>query len=337
MKDGVSFNLFVLHGGTNFGLTAGSNTNPDGSKFEPDLTSYDYGSPIGENGNLTKEYFEYRDIIKAALPAGADVPKPVQPTAMEVPAFRPGMVCDWHALRGIRESQVFDTPPTLESLGQNQGIGIYTTRIPAGPAATLQCKAHDYAQVYLDEQFIGTLDRRLNQTCIELPAREKAAALKIVVDTFGHVNFSKFMEKDRKGLIGSVKLGETELKGWRVERFDLTKPLPTRMRKTGHVRAREKGALYRAEIELQNPIDTFLDMRGWQKGYVWVNGHLLGRYWNIGPQERLYCPGEFLNNGKNTVEILDLFMVTETPPAISGKTKCNMEVHKETKSLNNQW
>ena len=337
MKDGVSFNIFVLHGGTNFGLTAGANTNPDGSKFEPDLTSYDYGSPIGENGNLTKEYFEYRDIIKSALPAGAAVPEPVQPESMEIPEFRPELVCNFHDLRGKRLKKHFNTPPTLESLGQNQGIGIYTTRIPSGPAATLQCQAHDFAQVYMGEAFIGTLDRRQNQTKIELPARQKETTLKIVVDTFGHVNFSKFMEKDRKGIIGSVRLGDKELKDWRVERIDLNKPLPAPVRKTGHTRSREKGALYHAELELQTPMDTFFDMRGWQKGYVWVNGHLLGRYWNIGPQERLYCPGEFLKQGKNAVEILDLFMVTETAPSISGRTERNMEVHKETKSLNNQW
>lgn len=338
MKDGVSFNIFVLHGGTNFGLTAGSNTNPDGSKFEPDLTSYDYGSPIGENGNLTKEYFEYRDIIKDALPEGAEVPEPVQPEAMEIPAFRPRHVCDFHSLRGVQvERKPVESPPTLEKMGQNQGIGIYSTPIPPGPEATLTCQAHDYALVYVGEQFIGTLDRRLNQTTIQLPARKKTAMLKIVVDTFGHVNFSRFMEKDRKGIIGKVMLGNEALSGWLVERIDLNKPLPAPARKTGHVRAREKGALYRAEVQLKNPIDTFLDMRGWVKGYVWVNGHLLGRYWNVGPQERLYCPGEFLKNGTNTVEILDLFMSSDTPPAISGKTERNLEVHKETKSLNNQW
>lgn len=337
MRDGVSFNLFVLHGGTSFGLTAGANTNPDGSKFEPDLTSYDYGSPIGENGNLTREYFEYRDIIKSALPAGADVPEPVQPVAMEVPAFRPSLVCDFHDIRGKVEPEKFINPPTLESLGQNQGIGIYTTSVPAGPAATLHVTAHDYAQVYLGEQYLGTLDRRLNQTSINLHARENAAILKVVVDTFGHVNFSRFMEKDRKGLIGKVMLGDTLLTDWQVERIDLTRPLPAPAHKTGHVRGREQGALYRAEIQLDQRIDTFLDMTGWQKGYVWVNGNLLGRYWHIGPQERLYCPGEFLKQGANIIEILDLHMVTDTPPAISGKPERNTEVHKETKSLNNQW
>lgn len=334
MKDGVSFNLFVLHGGTSFGLTAGANTNPDGTNFQPDLTSYDYGSPIGENGNLTKEYFEYRDIIKSALPDAAKLPEPVQPVAMEVPAFTPRKVCAFHELQAPHRKGKSEHPMTLESLGQNQGIAIYNTILPAGPAATLHCTPQDFALVYVDDQFIGTMDRRLNQRSIDLPERRKDAVLKVVVDTFGHVNFSKFMEKDRKGLIGKVSLGDKPLTGWRVSTIDLEKFLP---RHAARARGTEKGAYYRAEVELQNPIDTFLDMKDWQKGYVWVNGHLLGRYWNVGPQERLYCPGEFLKNGCNVIEVLDLFLSTDAPPAISGKKARNMEVHKETKSLNNQW
>lgn len=335
MKDGVSFNLFVLHGGTSFGITAGANTNPDGTNFQPDLTSYDYGSPIGENGNLTKEYFEYRDIIKAALPTEAKLPEPVQPESMEVAPFVPQKVCSFGQLVAYADDKAETVDPvTMESVGQNQGIGIYKTRIPAGPAATLTCKAHDYALVYVDRKLIGTLDRRLNQTSIELPAREDEAWLRIVVDTFGHVNFSKFMEKDRKGIIGKVQLGEQEVQNWNLSVLDVAKGLPGQLcaRGVGGV-----GALYSATVELENPIDTFLDMKDWQKGYVWVNGHLLGRYWNVGPQERLYCPGEFLKSGKNIIEVLDLHMTTDAPPAISGKKERNLEVHKQTKSLNNQW
>lgn len=335
MKDGVSFNLFVLHGGTSFGITAGANTNPDGSNFQPDLTSYDYGSPIGENGNLTREYFEYRDIIKAALPSEVQLPEPVQPASMEIAPFVPQKVCSFGQLVPYAADKAdTEAPVTMESVGQNQGIGIYKARIPAGPAATLSCKAHDYALVYLDRKLVGTLDRRHNQTTIEIPAREDEAWLRIVVDTFGHVNFSKFMEKDRKGIIGKVKLGEQEVQNWNLSVLDVAKGLPSQIaaRGVGGV-----GALYSASVELENPIDTFLDMKDWQKGYVWVNGHLLGRYWNVGPQERLYCPGEFLKSGKNIIEVLDLHMTTDAPPAISGKKERNMEVHKQTKSLNNQW
>lgn len=38
-----SFNLYVIHGGTNFGFTAGANSG--GKGYEPDLTSYDYDAP----------------------------------------------------------------------------------------------------------------------------------------------------------------------------------------------------------------------------------------------------------------------------------------------------
>lgn len=336
MKDGVSFNLFVYHGGTNFGLTAGANSNEQGGKFQPDLTSYDYGSPVGENGNLTKEYFEYRDIILGALPELETIPVPQTPRAMEVAPFRPVLVADFHALRAETESGTFATPPTLESLGQNQGIGIYTATIPAGPTDTLTCNVHDYGLVYVGDKYIGCIDRSKGQTTIQLPARDKAELLKVVVDTFGHVNFCSYMEKDRKGIVGKVMLGSAEVNNWYVSRMPLTS-VPTSVRKTGHARYREQGSLYRAEVELSTLQDTFLDMTGWRKGYVWVNGHLLGRYWHIGPQERLYCPAEFLKSGKNTIEILDMHMVTDNPPAISGKSERNMEVRKETKSLNNQW
>ena len=97
------------------------------------------------------------------------------------------------------------------------------------------------------------------------------------------------------------------------------------------------GGVFKAEVELQEVADTFLDMAAWPKGYVWVNGHLLGRYWNIGPQERLYCPASFLKQGKNEIVVLDFFADVANPPSISGKHERNMEVKKETKSLNNQW
>ena len=103
-------------------------------------------------------------------------------------------------------------------------------------------------------------------------------------------------------------------------------------------RADEQGGLYRSLVKLtEEPQDTFLDMSGWHKGYVWVNGHLLGRYWNIGPQLRLYCPAEFLRKGNNAIEVLDLHISDDNGPEISGCTERNMEVTRATRALNNQW
>lgn len=334
MKDGVSFNLFVYHGGTNFGLTAGANSNEQGGKFQPDLTSYDYGSPVGENGNLTKEYFEYRDIILGALPDLKVPAVPQTPPAMEIAAFTPQGVGSFDMVKMQKVKEGMDTPCTLESVGQNQGLAVYSAPLPAGESATLTCRAHDYAMVYVGSQYIGVIDRMKGQTSIKLPRRESDTTLRVVVDTFGHVNFCSYMEKDRKGIIGSVKLGDAELKNWSLHVHPLT-TVPQVV--DGKPDAAVKGGLFKAEIELTTVQDTFIDMAAWPKGYVWVNGHLLGRYWYIGPQERLYCPAEFLKKGKNEIVVLDLMASPSSPQAISGKTERNMEVKKETKSLNNQW
>lgn len=333
METGFSFNLFVLHGGTSFGLTAGANSGHDGSHFQPDMTSYDYGSPIGEHGNLTREYFEYRDIIKAALPQEADVPEPpAVPESVNLPEFTPEMVCRLHNLQMKSSMRRYDVPPTAEALGQNQGVVVYTSMLPAGPAATLHVEAHDYAQVYVGEQLLTTLNRCKGHNEAEVPAREKPTFICIVVDTFGHVNFTSYTEKDNKGIIGDVLLDDRPVRGWRVKQLPLdsvpkASPRPWK--------APVVGAMFRAKVELEEAKDTFLDMAAWDKGYVWVNGHLLGRYWNEGPQERLYCPADFLKKGTNVVTVMDLRRVTPAP--IRGCEERNMHVHKHTESLNNQW
>lgn len=336
MQSGTSFNLFVLHGGTSFGLTAGANSNADGTGYQADLTSYDYGSPIGEHGNLTPEYHRYRDIIKNALPAEAVVPEvPAVPESMELPAFTPKPVAKLARLN-FRPAGKAATPNPLhlEALGQNQGMAVYRTRIPAGDAAELKAAVHDYAQVYVDDAFIGTIDRCEGQGGIQLPARTKDATLRVVVDTFGHVNFGSYTEKDTKGIIGEVTLGGKPLTDWLTETLPLQNE-PAVCADSAAPAPAYKGGLFEAKLNLDKVADTFLDMSAWPKGYVWVNGHNLGRYWEKGPQFRLYCPAEFLKAGENRIVVLDT--VTDTPQPIVGKTERNLEVKKITESKNNEW
>lgn len=334
MSTGFSFNLFVLHGGTSFGLTAGSNCDANtGANFLPDLTSYDYGSPIGEHGNLAPEYFKYREIIKKALPADAKIPDvPETPPCMTIPEFTPELVCSLGELK-MKPAGKSEHPRTLESVGQNQGIVVYSANLPEGDAARLQVKVHDYAQVYVGKDYVGDIDRRTNATGIDLPARQSEKKLHIVVDTFGHINFNNIIEQDNKGIIGEVKLGDAVVKNWQMRLLPLDVKVPKAKKKLKGPNF--KGGLFQAKVELSEVKDTFLDMKQWPKGYVWVNGHLLGRYWHIGPQYRLYCPASFLKQGKNTIHILDT-MATKAYP-IKGELERNMEVEKVTESLNNQW
>ncbi len=337
METGLSFNLFVLHGGTNFGLTAGANVTATGC-IQPDLTSYDYGAPIGEQGNLTPEYFEYRNIIAAALPEGTTLPEPpAMPEAMEIAPFTPEGGSPIGCLVGEdgEGEGLLRRPPTFEQLGQNQGMAIYCTTVPAGESAFLTCVVHDIAQVYLGGFYLGTIDRRALDRGIRLPARAEETALSIVVDTFGHINFSASMEGDSKGIIGPVLLGERELDGWAVFQLPLNRVPEPHSGKSGVVYDDCSPHLFRARVELDKVADTFLDMSAWKKGYVWVNGHLLGRYWNIGPQQRLYCPAEWLKKGENVVEVLDTYRAEPAP--IRGYRERNTEVKKSTRNANNEW
>ncbi len=338
MQSGTSFNLFVVHGGTNFGLTAGANCTASGC-IQPDLTSYDYGSPIGEQGNLTPEYFEYRSIIAAALPEGEGqkLPEPpAMPEAMEIASFTPEVVGTVGQLvEAPEEEGLLRTPPTFEQLGQNQGMAIYNTTIPAGESAFLFCEVHDMAQVYLRGRYIGTINRMKLDRGIRLPAREEESSLSIVVDTFGHINFSAAMEDDHKGIVGEVKLGDMVLESWTVFQLPLHRVPQVRTGEADIVYDDCSPHLFRARVQLEKTADTFLDMSAWKKGYVWVNGHLLGRYWSLGPQQRLYCPAEWLREGENVVEVLDTY--SHTPAPISGKKERNTELEKRTRNANNEW
>ncbi|MBS1728017.1 MAG: beta-galactosidase [Armatimonadetes bacterium] len=296
-----SFNLYLVHGGTNFGFTTGANSG--GKGFEPDLTSYDYGCPINEQGNPTKEYFEYRNLIASYLPSELvpAVPKPI--SAMEIPAIDMMPISDiWHVLA---RKQTSVEPKTFAELGQNQGLVVYETKIKRGDISSLLFdKVCDYGLVFVNRRYVGSLDRRLGQKEMELPASDHDQTLDIVVEGMGRINFSAAMETDRKGIF-SPKLNGQPLTDWTMYPIPLDSRMIDRLGSTRGMTS-GKGQFFRGTFELPSTADTYLDMREYDKGAVWVNGHNLGRYWNIGPQFRLFCPGVWLKKGRNTITVLDL-------------------------------
>lgn len=81
----------------------------------------------------------------------------------------------------------------------------------------------------------------------------------------------------------------------------------------GSADASRPGTFFRGTFRLDAPADTFIDMGGYRKGVVWVNGINLGRYWDVGPQTRIYCPAPWLRAGENTVLVLDLHQSEAAP------------------------
>ena len=221
----------------------------------------------------------------------------------------------------------------------------YRTRIPKSPAATLEAGAvHDFGFVFLDGQSVGVMDRRNNNFRVDLPERKKSATLDILVEPVGRVNFGTEVH-DRKGIHAPVKLGGAELKGWKIHRLPLDARMLVHLKyraagapSTSSARSKDEyrraervlgaPAFWRATVNLEKPGDTFLDLRSWGKGVVWVNGHCLGRFWNIGPTQTAYAPGCWLHAGKNEIVILDL--LAPEKPVIAGLTQPILnELHPE--------
>jgi beta-galactosidase len=298
LRQGYSVSLYMFHGGTSFGWMNGANS--DGKNYEPDVTSYDYDSPLDESGRPTPKFFTYRDTIAKAT--GATPPAvPVVAPAIKIAEFRlEEAVSLWQVLPApIHSEQVL----SMEDLDQAYGYILYRKQLD-GPTEgdLLLDELHDYAQVYLDGTRIGTLDRRLNQNELLLKVPAGGARLDILVENSGRINFSLALRQERKGITKQVTLAGKPLLAWDIY------PLPmSDIAKLPFIRAGCSGpCFYRATFHVDSPADTFLDTSAFSKGAVFLNGHPLGRIWSIGPQKTLYIPGPWLRSVDNEIIVFDL-------------------------------
>jgi beta-galactosidase GanA len=302
-----SFNLYVVHGGTNFGFTAGANSG--GKGYEPDITSYDYDAPINEQGRPTAKYYALRDLIARHAGAPPAVPEPVP--AMDLPDVAMSAYSTvWSGLPApVRSVQ----PRPFESYGQDYGFMLYSTRLIGHKSGTLTVTdLHDYALVFLNGRYVGSLDRREGVNTIKLPESNlRRPLLEILVEGMGRVNYGPSLI-DRKGITDRVTLNGMTLMNWEVTGIPMDGKYIAALGSAAVDTAR-RGVFFRGFFELKDPADTFIDMSAYVKGIVWINGHNLGRYWDIGPQRRLYCPAPWLKRGRNEVLVFDL-QVNEPRP-----------------------
>lgn len=297
---GYSVNLYMFHGGTTFGFMNGANFY---DSYKPQTTSYDYDAALDESGRPTEKYFAFRDVIAAHDPSVKlrDVPQTKHPITVASFALTESASL-WDSL-GSPISR--EEPETMEMLGQSYGYILYRTPIPGAATAELTLSGmSDYAKVYVNGTEQGTLDRRLGQSAVTIRTYQPDNTLDILVENGGRVNFGKHLRDQRKGIAPPVTHAGKELRGWQIY------PLPLSDPHSIVFKSEQPGvqgpAFYRGAFILTNTGDTFLDMRGFAKGIAWVNGHPLGRFWNIGPQQTLYVPAPWLKVGENEVVIFDL-------------------------------
>jgi len=300
LSAGVSVNLYMLHGGTNFGFTSGANY---GGRFQPQPTSYDYDAPLDEAGRPTPKYFALREVILRNLPPGARVPEP--PPALPVIEIPPVELTETAPLfDGLPGPIISERTLTMEEAGVGAGYILYRTTLssPAGGRLEIE-ELRDYGIVFLDGRRIADLDRRHRQKALSIPSGAGDRTLDILVENGGRINYGRQLTDNRKGITGGVTLNGAPLRGWKIYPLPLADIASWDFSGGG---AGDLPAFHRGEFSLDRTGDTFLDMSAWGKGCVWVNGHNLGRFWYIGPQQTLYCPGTWLKTGRNEVVVLEL-------------------------------
>ncbi|MDR6940693.1 glycoside hydrolase family 35 protein [Mucilaginibacter pocheonensis] len=309
-----SFNLYVIHGGTNFGFTAGANAFSP-TQYQPDLTSYDYDAPINEQGQPTPKYYMLRKLIrkyvKYKIPA---VPKAAAAISIP-PVTLNALTSIWQQLPA---PVVSPQPQPMEYYGQNQGLMLYRTKLIGHKKGTLTItEPHDYAMVFVDGKFVDTIYRDGGKWSIKIPeSSSKTPTLDILVEGMGHINFAQYMI-DRKGITDRVTLNGMTLMDWQIYPLPMTEAF---IKTLNPAKADEnsKGMFFKGSFELQKTGDTYFDLSNYSKGIIYVNGHNLGRYWNTGPQQRLYCPASWLNKGANEIIVFDFHQ--QEAKTISGKT-----------------
>ena len=303
MDNRISVNFYMLHGGTNFGFSAGANSGGQG--YQPDLTSYDYDAPINEMGQPTQKYFALRELLgsySGGVESYDPVPEPVPVMEIPVISMQPHASV-WESLPEPVQSV---QPKPFEYYDHYYGFALYRTNLIGRKSGTLKItELHDYATVFIDGEYVGKIDRREGENSIEIPPSENEyPVLDILVEGMGRINFAQELI-DRKGITERVSLNGMTLMNWDVFLLPMDRDYIAGLTKSLEVSNRP-GVFFKGKFKLETVADTYVDMSGYSKGIVWVNGNNLGRYWEIGPQHSLYCPASFLKKGDNEIVVFDL-------------------------------
>lgn len=295
-------NIYMFYGGTNFGFMNGSNYY---GYLTPDTTSYDYDALLTEDGRITDKYRCFQKIIRShrGLPA-CEWQSEISSKAYGSFTVKE-KVSLFAVLEDIGEKHESLVPKSMERLGQNYGYTLYRSTLQ-GIQRIQKLKlgeAADRANIFIGQAPVAVAyDRELlEEISMDVPY-QKGENLDILVENMGRVNYGPLLDRQRKGIDGYVQVNGYQHFGWdiytlpmeHVDRIDFSKEY-----------VENTPAFYQFDVTVEEPGDTFLDFQGWGKGCVFVNGFPLGRFWEVGPQRRLYLPGPLLKKGSNEIILFE--------------------------------
>ncbi len=295
-------NIYMFEGGTNFGFMNGSNYYDE---LTPDVTSYDYDALLTEDGQITEKYRRYRDVIAKYR----EIPEVTFTTEIKRKAYGTLQAKEKVSLLSVLDDLSTPVessfPQSMEKLGQNYGYILYHSTLDTEEKLEKLrlWEANDRANIFVDQKPVTTLydlellkEKELDVTF------ERGADFDILMENMGRVNFGPRMEHQRKGIGQCVQVNGHMHNHWK----QYTLPLDN-IEKVDFSKEYKEGlpGFYRFTVDIDETADTFLDFEGWGKGCVFVNGFNIGRFWEIGPQKRLYIPAPLLKKGENEIIVFE--------------------------------
>jgi beta-galactosidase len=296
---GISINMYMFHGGTTRGFMNGANMNVN-EPYAPQVSSYDYDAPLDEAGNPTEKFHKFREVISKYLPAGQTLPVPEKKKTIAINNISLNQVS--RVFENLPKPVTSKAPQTFEDLNQAYGFVLYRSTVSAGGLLKVSA-LRDYATVYINGKQMGTLDRRIKKDSLLLKDVPNHATLDILVENNGRINYGPFLTDNRHGITEQVSINEKPIEQWKhyllpfsnLQGFKYASKTVTAI----------QPAIYKGTFQLTEAGDTYLDMSGFGKGFVFLNGHNLGKYWEIGPQQTIYIPAVWLKKGKNEIVVFD--------------------------------
>lgn len=297
-----SVNFYMFEGGTNFGFMSGRN----GGSKTGDVTSYDYDAPLTEDGQITEKYRLFKEVIAKYT----DIHEIPLTTEIRRRAYGriscTGKTDLFSVLDKISVPVKSSYPLTMEDIGQDYGYILYRMKIrDIETVSEIRLEgAADRVQCYHNGEFVYTAFAENMWEKFEPQQKRTSGIIDLLCENTGRENFGTGLENQRKGISGGVKINDHRHFGFEIY------PLPLDERQIaaldfgiGYIE--NTPAFYRFELDIDEPCDTFLDTDGFGKGCAFVNGFNIGRFWEIGPQKRLYIPAPLLQIGKNTIVIFE--------------------------------
>ncbi|KAJ5273416.1 hypothetical protein N7478_008541 [Penicillium angulare] len=302
LKQNASFSIYMFHGGTNWGFQNGADW---GNALEPITTSYDYGAPLDESGRTNEIYHAIRQTISSHV-GKKNVPDLVsEEPLIEIPAItlKPSV----SLFDALPEPIQKTAPVNMEAVGQSYGFILYRHVTTASMNGTLKTgdAPRDRVLVYVNGERVGVIDNTYEVPNAVQLSLKKHDVVDLLIENMGRVNYGSQIVDQRKGIVGNVTISGTVVSNWEVYPLPLVSP-PSASENAPNPSANSSPIFYSGSFDVKEVGDTYLELSGWTKGVVWVNGVNLGRYWTVGPQQSLYLPGVYLRESGNNITVLAL-------------------------------